>query len=74
MGKIQKIVESKSPDLETTNLKDIIKKGLMNKPLTQSQHKILAEFFINIIPDLAKNDVLNKILREIKNRKDEVYE
>lgn len=71
MGKLQESVEKKSKDLITTDLKTLIKKGVNNKPLNASQHKILADFLINIVPELSKNEVLNKLLREISKRKED---
>jgi len=53
------------------NAKSFIKKGLENNEsaeLTQAQYKILAEFFLNIMPELANEDVMVKMIRYIKQR------
>lgn len=70
INKLTSTVKSKNNKLDTTNLKAIINKGLKGKHLDASQNKILADFFIDIVPELASNAVTNKLITEISSRKE----
>jgi len=67
-------VTDKEKKLDTLkNLTNIVRKKLSDRVLEPKEYKALADFFINIVPELCENDVMQKLITHIKKRKPQKF-